>query len=224
MDGGNCSRQRPDALLRHQVHHRIAVAGIEAFGRMRDGIDTARHAQRGGQRHAQRWIVDDGARQHARIVAGFLEAGFGNAVDRCHFRARVGGGHGDHRKSGVEGDGLAQPYGRATADRDGAVGAKFACHLPGMARGFYRYVHDGLVEHARHAWRAQQCCDLFGLRALRWCAEYERTVQAQRIEFGAQLDEAARAEDHALRAAVVDERGHKCAGSRRFIQRRSCGF
>ena len=44
-DGGQGVGQRADAFLRHQRDHGIAVARIERFHRMRDGVDAGRRGE-----------------------------------------------------------------------------------------------------------------------------------------------------------------------------------
>ena len=46
---GHALRQRADAFLRHQRHHRIAVPGVQPLGRMRDRVDAADHDMPSGR-------------------------------------------------------------------------------------------------------------------------------------------------------------------------------
>lgn len=52
---GNAPRQGADPVLGHQIGHRIAVASIERFNRMRDRVEAAD----GRQTHLQP-VVGDG--------------------------------------------------------------------------------------------------------------------------------------------------------------------
>ena len=85
-----------DAFLGHRLDERIAVGRVEPLGGVGDGVEQAHDRDREGQRRRQLGVVDDRSRQHARVAAGRLHAGVGEAVDRRHLAAGVGRRHRDH--------------------------------------------------------------------------------------------------------------------------------
>jgi hypothetical protein len=157
--------QRRDAFLRHQVHDRVAFDRIEPLGGMRDGIDAAGHAQGHRQRHGQLRVVDDHARQHAQVAAGLLQATLGDAVDRRHLAAGIGGRDGQDRQAGIERDGLAQARGGSAANGYRAIGAQPARQFPGLAGGLDRHMHHRAIEHAGGS-RTEQAGDSLSAGAL----------------------------------------------------------
>ena len=203
-NGGQRAAQRGDAFLRHQVHDRIRIGGVEAFGRMRDGVDAARHAHADRQAHREFWVVDHGARQHLEVLAGLLHAGLGDAVDRRHLGARVGGRNGQDRQARVERNGLAQSGGRTAADGHGAVGAQALRHRAGFTRRLDGHVHHRAVEHAGRV-RAQHVGDALGLRALLGRGQHQGAPRAQRVDLARQVLQRPGTEHHPLGNAVVNE-------------------
>jgi len=141
--------KRRDAVARHEVDHRVAVGRVQALGRMCDRIDAAGQAHGRRQAERQLGVVDHGARHHLGVLTGFLQAAFGDAVNRRHLRASVGGGNRDDGQARVQGNRLAQAGGRTAAYGHRAVGAELARHLAGFARGLDGHMHHGLIEDTR---------------------------------------------------------------------------
>ncbi len=125
-DARQAAGQRGDALFRHQVGKRRRLDGIERLDRVRDRIHAAGGRDGPRQRDGEFGIVDHGARHHLGVGAGGLDPVRGDAPQRRHLRAGIGRRHGEQRQAGVAGDHLAQPDGRAAADRDDAVGVPVA--------------------------------------------------------------------------------------------------
>jgi hypothetical protein len=174
---------------------------------MRDGVDAAGDAQADRQRERELGVVDDGARQHLGVLAGLLQAGLGDAVDRRHLAAGVGGRDRQDGQARFQRDGLAQAGGGAAAHGHGAIGIELARHLARLARGLDGHVHDGAVEHAGRA-RAEHVGDALGRGALLGRGQHQRATRTQRLDLLAQLRQRAGPEHHAAGLAVVDEGLH----------------
>ena len=197
-----------NAFFGHQRHHRVAVVRVQAFSRVGDGIERARHGHGIGQRERELGVVDHRARHHTQVAPCPLDAAFGDAVDRRHLAAGVGGGDGDDGQPAVQRDGLAQPRGAAAADRHGAVGAQPLRLGARLAGGFQRHVHGGPGKQAGAA-VAQQRQHLLGRRGLFGRAQHQRAARAQAFDLGAHLLQAAGAEDHACRIGLEGEGVHE---------------
>ena len=152
-----------DALFGQQVHHRVSVGRVQRLGGMRDRVQHADDGDRERQPERELGVVDDRARQHARVARGLLQSRLGQAIARSHLAAGVGRRHGDDRQARVERERLAEAGRRAAADRDGTVGAEPARFVGRRARGLDRHVHRRLREHAG-ALRAEQGRDALGER------------------------------------------------------------
>ncbi|MNV72075.1 hypothetical protein D3C71_1651320 [compost metagenome] len=156
--------------------------GIQAFSSVGDGVHAAGDGHFQRQTGAEFRVIDHGFRQHARVLAGALDAVFGQAEYRGHFGASVGGGDCQDRQARVHGDCLAQTCGRAATNGYRAIGAQLACDFAGLAGGFDRDVHDGLVENIRRT-TAKQLCDVLSLRPLFRGAKHQCPLGAQPIDF-----------------------------------------
>ncbi len=175
---------------------------------MRDRVERAgdRHAER--QRQCQLGVVDDGARQHARIAAGLLDLGFGEAVDRRHLAPGVGGRDREDRQPGVERDRLAQARRRTAADRHSAVGADAARLVTRLARRLDRHMHHGLREDARGT-RAQHRCDTLGRIDLFRRRQDQCALRAEAVDLAFEILQAAGAEDDTRNAQLQVEWVHR---------------
>ncbi len=87
--GGNARSERTNAFLGHQRHHGVGIACVEPLGGMRNGIQATGYGQATRQPDRQRRVVDDSARQNARIAASSFRTGLGQSVNRRDFGAGV---------------------------------------------------------------------------------------------------------------------------------------
>ena len=128
---------------RHQ--ERRAVGHPEPLDAVGDGVHGAGGAHRGGQTESQVRIVDDGARQDARILAGELALALAHSPDRGRFGSGIGGRHGEDGQCAIARDDLGQPDRRAAAGRHQTVGIGRRCEA--------RFRHR--LGHVHHRLRMQ---------------------------------------------------------------------
>jgi hypothetical protein len=173
---------------------------------MGDAVHAARGAHRRRQRERELGVVDDGARQHAGILAGEFALALAHAPDRGRFRSGIGGRHREDRQAEVARDDLGKPDGGAAAGGDEAIGA--ARRRDSLLRHRLGDVERGLRMQPRRA--AAQNFDQpaaeAGAAAGR--GDHQRAVETEPRGFVRDAHDRARREHHALRRQVMNERDH----------------
>ena len=134
--------ERRHRILAHQFDHRIAVGGVKSLHRMRNGVHRRGDGEADRQTHREIDVVDHRLRTDVRRASRCLFACRRLAKNVGHFRAGVGGGDDNLIGTGADGDGFAQPGGRAAAEADDRRGAAGAEGLERPVRDLDRSVHD----------------------------------------------------------------------------------
>ncbi len=132
----------------------------------------------------------------------FLQPAFGDAVDRRHLRAGVGGRNSKDGQRRFQGDRLAETRRRAAADRHRAIRAQALCFGARRTRGFNRHMHGGARKNTGAA-LAQPRGDLLRLCLLLRGREHERALRAKEVYLARQLINRARPEHDASRKLVI---------------------
>ena len=137
--------QRPDPFGRERGVDRVGLGRPHRVDAVRERVQARGDADRDREGEGEGGVVDDDLRQHARVGAGGLAVALGQAPHRGRLGARVGGGHGDDRQAGGQGDRLRQAGGGAAADADDRVDVVLCRRFPGAGGHFDRDVHHHVV-------------------------------------------------------------------------------
>ena len=142
---GRPSVRAPDAFGGECGVDRVGLGRPHRVDAVRERVQARGDADRDREGEGEGGVVDDDLRQHARVGAGGLAVAFGQAPHRGRLRARVGGGHGDDRQAGGQGDRLRQAGGGAAADADDRVDVVCCGGFAGAGGHLDRDVHHHVV-------------------------------------------------------------------------------
>ncbi len=203
-DRGEGGGELGDPVERHQRHDRIAIARIERFDGMGDGVDPARARERRRQGERQIDVVDHHLGHHPRTRLRALRTAFRFPQDRRHLGPGISGRDDDLRQIRAQRDRLAEADGRSAADRDDPVGGQGLDDRHRLGGHLDRGVHDGAGEHSGAA-IAQLRGDGVGVLLLRRGCQYDYARQTEATDLVRQRRQRARSEDHSGRIGLIDE-------------------
>ncbi len=189
---------RPHRFQRQRRGDRVVAGGVQRLDGVGEGVERAGAGDVGGQADRQQRVVDDGSRQDVRRRARLLVPAAGEPVDRRHLAAGVGRRHGDDRQPVGERDRLGEAGRRAAAEAGDAVGVGGGDGGAGAFGELDGDVLDHLVP-APDDPAAEPAGGLVGEVLGLAVGDEEQPTDVEAIDFGGDLTDPSRAEDHAAR-------------------------
>jgi hypothetical protein len=204
-------REGAQPLLGEQPGDRPDAVGVERLHTVGGGVQPAGGRKHRRQGQGEQRVVDDRLGAHAGVAAGGLAPGGGDAPDRRHLAAGVGGRDGEDRHPGLQGDRLGEPGRRPAADAHERVGG----NRPGQPQRLLGHLLGDVLHHladARADPLSQAGRHLVGGGLLRGTGDQQHRPAAEPADLVGHLRDRAGAEHDSAGGQLLDHRVHGVAG------------